>query len=153
MILLLLLAQEVPYARDVELANDTRKPPVMGQAIEKLVKAGAEAVPAILNFVEVKGRNAMSLPFADSLGEFKDERVAALCASLVQDANFFWRPAAISSCMAFCSAGGSLSRYFLTRSLRACHWSPISLPICSRCSLLRSSWLNGPPLPRGPCSP
>jgi hypothetical protein len=85
------------FARDVELANDSRKPPIMGQAIQKLVKAGNEAVPAILSFMEAKGHNGLSLAFADSLGEFKDERIAALCVKLVEDKGFYWRPAAMRS--------------------------------------------------------
>ena len=104
-LLALVQAAESKMDRFVRLANDTRRPPVMGQAIGKLIEQPEQAVPAILAFVKAKGRNALSLALADSFGEFEDERIAALCVALVKDKGFFWRPAAMRSLSALAEAG------------------------------------------------
>lgn len=95
--MLALMLQATDWAAYVERANDTSRPPAMGQAINRLVEAGADAVPAVLSWVEANGHNAMSLPFTDGLGEIDDERIAALLVKLVEDRDFFWRPAAARS--------------------------------------------------------
>lgn len=89
-----LLLQATDWEGLIERANDTRRPPAMGTAIERVVKGGADGVPAILAFVESRGRNALALAFTDALGEIPDDRVAALLAALVEDRDFYWRPAA-----------------------------------------------------------
>lgn len=96
MILALLLVQQAAPSM-VERANDARRPPAQGQAIEKLAARGSEAVPEILEFVQARGANALSLTFAESLGRFADARIAGLCAKLLADRDFLWRPAAARS--------------------------------------------------------
>jgi hypothetical protein len=94
-VLLLLFLQDDPkIAKEVEYANDPDHPQYQDQAMRKLRARGASAVPAILEFVEKKGRNKLAIFFTEFLGEMKDERVAKLLADLVQDKDFFWRPAA-----------------------------------------------------------
>ncbi|HZN61825.1 MAG TPA: HEAT repeat domain-containing protein [Planctomycetota bacterium] len=80
--------QEVAYANDPEKLN------FQVQAIKRLKDRGAEAVPALLAFVEKRGVNALSLGCTELFGDIPDSRLAALCAKLVEDKNFYWRPAA-----------------------------------------------------------
>lgn len=79
---------------DVELANDLRQPQLQGQAMDKVFAARGAAMPAILEFVQRKGPNALILRFTERLGEIRDPRNAALLASLTRNKDFFWRPAA-----------------------------------------------------------
>lgn len=97
LVLVILPQEEAVLERLVRRANDTRRPPAMGQAIQRLIKSGSKAVPAIEKFVEAKGHNALSLAFTGSLGEIDDERIADLVVELIEDNNFFWRPAAARS--------------------------------------------------------
>ncbi len=85
------IEQEVAYA------NDPEKLTFQVQAIKRLKDRGAEAVPALLAFVEKKGANALSLGCTELLGDIPDARLADLCARLLQDRNFYWRPAAARS--------------------------------------------------------
>lgn len=91
-LLLALLLQDV--AKEVEYANNSEKPQYQAQAMERLKKRGLDAVPAILEFVEKKGRNALAMFFTEFLGELKDERVSKLLVEMLGDKEFFWRPAA-----------------------------------------------------------
>jgi hypothetical protein len=82
------IEQEVAYA------NDPEKLQYQVQAIDRLKKRGAAAVPALIAFVEKKGANALTLGCTELLGDIPDPRLGDLCARLVKDKNFFWRPAA-----------------------------------------------------------
>ncbi|HLG41969.1 MAG TPA: HEAT repeat domain-containing protein [Planctomycetota bacterium] len=93
MIVLFLLAQDVSYG-DVELANDLRQPALQGQAMDKVFAAGAKSLPAVTEFVERKGPNALILRFTERLGEIRDPANAKLLARLARNKDFFWRPAA-----------------------------------------------------------
>lgn len=84
-------------AEEVRLLNDPARPQMQVQASMRLEKRGAAAVPAILDFVKEKGRNGLSLAGADLLGRIKDDRLADLCAELVADKDFFWRPMAMQA--------------------------------------------------------
>jgi hypothetical protein len=79
---------------DVELANDIRQPQLQGQAMDKVFAAGAAAVPAIVEFVDRKGPNALILRFTERMGEIRSARNAQLLADLARNRDFFWRPAA-----------------------------------------------------------
>jgi hypothetical protein len=85
------IEQEVAYA------NDPEKLTFQVQALRRLKDRGAEAVPALLAFVEKKGANALSLGCTELFGDILDSRLADLCAKLVEDRGFFWRPAAARS--------------------------------------------------------
>ena len=80
--------------QEVLYANDPEKLSFQVQAIKRLKDRGAGAVPALLAFVEKKGANALSLGCTELFGEIPDARLADLCARLVEDRNFYWRPAA-----------------------------------------------------------
>ena len=85
------LEQEVVYANDPEKLN------FQVQALKRLKDRGAEAVPALLAFVEKRGANALSLGCAELFGDIPDPRLADLCARLLEDKGFYWRPAAARS--------------------------------------------------------
>lgn len=93
-LLCVLLQEEAKIAKEVEYANDPERPQYVETAIRRLRERGVGAVPAILEFVEKKGRNALAIYFTEFLGEIKDERVSKLLVELVDDPTFFWRPAA-----------------------------------------------------------
>jgi hypothetical protein len=80
--------------QEVEYANDPEKLAYQVPALERLKKRGAEAVPALLAFVEKKGANALSLGCTELFAEIPDPRLADLCARLVEKKDFYWRPAA-----------------------------------------------------------
>ena len=82
------IEQEVAYANDPEKLN------FQVQALQRLKDRGAAAVPALLEYVEKKGANALSLGCTELFGDILDPRLAVLCARLVEDRNFYWRPAA-----------------------------------------------------------
>ena len=84
----------VKIEQEVAYANDPEKLQFQVQAIERLKKRGAEAVPALLAFVEKKGVNALTLGCTELFGDIPDARLADLCARLVKDKNFYWRPSA-----------------------------------------------------------
>lgn len=92
--LLLLLQDEARIDREVAYANDPEKPQYQDQAIQRLRARGADAVPAILRFVEKNGKNRLAIFFTEFLGEIKDERISRLLVSLLEDPDFFWRPSA-----------------------------------------------------------
>lgn len=79
---------------DVMLANDTRDPVLQGQAMERVFQAGRAAIPAVLEFIEKKGNNALTLVFTQRLSSLADPRVEDLLARLFEDRRFYWRPAA-----------------------------------------------------------
>ena len=96
--LLLLMAQDAAkIAEEVRILNDPARPQLHAQASMRLEKRGAAAVPAILEFVKEKGHNALTLAGTDLLGRIRDERLDALCAELVGDPKFFWRPMAMGA--------------------------------------------------------
>ena len=80
--------------QEVEYANDPEKLSFQVQAIDRLRKRGADAVPALLAFVEKKGPNALSLGCTELFADIPDPRLADLCARLVENRDFYWRPAA-----------------------------------------------------------
>lgn len=94
---LLLLQDSASLMEDIGVANDPGKVLLQDQALEKIRRAGAAAVPAILRFVKERGPNAMTMNFTKFLSEFKDERIKALLAELVGDKDFFWRPMAAAA--------------------------------------------------------
>ena len=80
--------------QEVSYANDPEKLQLQVQAIDRLKKRGSEAVPALVAFVDKKGANALSLGCTELFGDIPDARLADLSARLLQDKNFYWRPAA-----------------------------------------------------------
>jgi len=92
-----LLQEAAKIDQEVAYANDPEKLQFQIQAVKRLKERGAAAVPALLAFVEKKGPHALSLACTELLGEIPDARLAALCARLVEDRNFPWRPAAARS--------------------------------------------------------
>jgi hypothetical protein len=98
LISLLLLAQETEeakIAKEVAYLNNPDKPQLAVQASVKLENRGRAAVPAILAFVKEKGHNALTLIGTELFTRIKDERLAVLCAELIADKDFFWRPMAM----------------------------------------------------------
>ena len=94
LLILLLLQEAAALQKELEYANDAERPQYQGQAVKKLKARGEAAVEPILQYVEKKGKNALAVFFVEFLGEITDERISKLLAGLVQDREFFWRPAA-----------------------------------------------------------
>ncbi|HTF57828.1 MAG TPA: HEAT repeat domain-containing protein [Planctomycetota bacterium] len=93
----LALQESGKIEQEVEYANDPEKLQFQIQAVKRLKDRGPSAVPAITAFVEKKGANALSLACTEVLGDIPDPRVARLCARLLEDRSFSWRPAAARS--------------------------------------------------------
>jgi len=95
-LLLLLPQEEEKINREVLLAN-TGALALQGQAIDRLRHRGAEAAPHIVAFVKTRGHNALSQACTDLLGAIHDPSIAALCAELIEDRDFYWRGSAALS--------------------------------------------------------
>ena len=89
--------EEAKIAEEVRVLNNPDKPNLAVQASMRLENRGRTAIPAILAFVKEKGRNALTLMGAELLTRIKDERIAALCAELLADKDFYWRPMAMQA--------------------------------------------------------
>jgi hypothetical protein len=89
--------EEAKIAEEVRVLNNPDKPQLAVQASIRLENRGRSAIPAILAFVKEKGRNALTLIGAELLTRIKDERIAALCAELLADKDFYWRPMAMQA--------------------------------------------------------
>ncbi len=87
-------------AEEVRFLNDPNKPQIAVQASIRLENRGRTAVPALLAFVKEKGHNALTLIGTELFTRIKDERLAALCAELVANKDFYWRPMAMQALVA-----------------------------------------------------
>ncbi len=94
--LALLLQDAARIAQEVEFANAKDKPQLHLQAVRRLKERDAGAVAdEVVKFVSARGHNALSIAFTEALGHVKDPRITKLLRALVNDADFFWRPAAM----------------------------------------------------------
>ncbi len=84
--------EEEKIIKELNFANDATKLAFQGQAIDRLRKRGPKMVPVLLNWVKAKGPNALSTAFTLSLADVVDPGVAGLCAELLSNKDFFWRP-------------------------------------------------------------
>lgn len=116
-----LLAQDsaAKIEQEVAYANDPEKLTFQVTAIDRLKKRGAEAVPALLAFVEKKGANALSLGCTELFGDIRDPRLADLCGRLLENRDFPWRPAAAR---ALAEQKSAAHRDLLRRSLADRLW-------------------------------
>lgn len=93
--LLLCLQDEPKIAQEVEYANSKEKPQLHVSAARRLKERGGPAVaPFVADYVEKRGRNALSIVGTEVLGSLKDPRILKLLHELVADKDFTWRPAA-----------------------------------------------------------
>ena len=84
----------------MRVLNDASKPQIAVQASIRLENRGRSAVAALLAFVKDKGHNALTLIGTELFTRIKDDRLAALCAELVSDKDFYWRPMAMQALVA-----------------------------------------------------
>jgi hypothetical protein len=93
---LLFQAAEPKLLQELEVANSKDRPQLQGQAVKRLLARGAaEVAGPIEAFAAERGPKALSIAFTEGLGSLKEPRITALLTKLVQDADFYWRPAAM----------------------------------------------------------
>ncbi len=99
--LLWVLLQAAPDSKllqELETANSKERPQMQGQAVKRLLARGADSIAEpVAVFAAARGHAALSIAFTEMLGSLKDPRITKLLTDLVNDAQFFWRPAALRS--------------------------------------------------------